>query len=131
MIINGQHLPNITCRRCKRRHPVSLACAESKAAADRSRPEQALGYPLKPEEAPESPTMPTLTRLQAESLGYAVDTTCYPWLAYRGFRSAPTESNEVLTDREAELIETLRAIKAHLGSAHFRLHITLKDYPEA
>ena len=45
-----------------------------------------------------------LTRADAEAQGFAVDTYCYPWLAYKGPRFAPEETRHVYTDLEAELL---------------------------
>lgn len=44
-----------------------------------------------------------LTKEQAEKQGYNVDTTCYPWLGYKGPRFAPTETITVFMDEEVQL----------------------------
>jgi hypothetical protein len=48
-----------------------------------------------------------LTRAQAKTLGFLVDTTTYPWFGYKGPRFRPTESVSVWTDREALLYMAL------------------------
>lgn len=37
MIINGQHVPNITCGPCGHRHPASISCREAQRLADEAR----------------------------------------------------------------------------------------------
>ena len=49
-----------------------------------------------------------MTKLQAELQGFTVDTTCYPWLAYKGARFAPDACSHVMTHAEAALAELLR-----------------------
>lgn len=34
------------------------------------------------------------------AMGFTVDETCYPWVAYKGPRFAPTEWHGIATDRE-------------------------------
>lgn len=50
-----------------------------------------------------------MKRIRAEALrdGFEVDTSCYPWIAYKGPRFQPTETKECLTDLEAELCDAL------------------------
>lgn len=50
-----------------------------------------------------------LTAQQARAIGFTVDTTCYPWLAYKGERFASKESMAVLTDLEAMAVQALRS----------------------
>lgn len=38
-----------------------------------------------------------MTASEAEAQGYTVDRTCYPWLAYKGPRFEPTETQAVDT----------------------------------
>lgn len=38
-------------------------------------------------------------RSEAESAGFVVDKTCYPWVAYKGPRFQPTEFHYIDTDR--------------------------------
>lgn len=40
MMVNGVWYENITCLRCKRRHPAELSCAEAKAIAAKNKPEE-------------------------------------------------------------------------------------------
>jgi hypothetical protein len=49
-----------------------------------------------------------MTANESRALGFIVDDTCYPWLAYKGPRFSPTEKQEVLTDTEAQLRDALR-----------------------
>lgn len=51
-----------------------------------------------------------LTKAQAEAEGFTVDTTCYPWFAYKGSRFAPQASRTVLTDLEAELLSLMKLL---------------------
>jgi len=37
---------------------------------------------------------------QVESWGFLVDRRAYPWVAYKGFRAAPTEWHWIKTDEE-------------------------------
>lgn len=37
------------------------------------------------------------SRENAIAQGYAIDDTCYPWIAYRGPRFAPTEWHAIIT----------------------------------
>lgn len=37
MIVAGKSLPNITCKRCKQRHPIVLSCAQAEVIALRAR----------------------------------------------------------------------------------------------
>lgn len=39
--------------------------------------------------------------------GFDVDTSCYPWFAYKGERFRPTESHECFTALESDLIRQL------------------------
>lgn len=41
---------------------------------------------------------------EAQAQGFVVDTHCYPYLAYKGERFRPTETQEVYTELESELI---------------------------
>lgn len=43
-----------------------------------------------------------MNKREAEAAGFTVDTTVYPWFAYKGHRFRPDESRTVLTDLEAE-----------------------------
>ena len=43
------------------------------------------------------------SKAAAEAAGYRVDTTTYPWVAYRGPRFQPIKWGLVPTDREARL----------------------------
>lgn len=54
-----------------------------------------------------------IDRKQAEVQGFIVDTHCYPWLAYKGDRFAPTEHMDCLTDLEAKLLAQLRKYVVH------------------
>jgi hypothetical protein len=62
-----------------------------------------------------------MTRKNAEAAGFTVDTSCYPWFAYRGPRFRPTEQADVFTDLEAELLglqppeETAVPVQSNLG----------------
>lgn len=56
--------------------------------------------------------MTKLTRAEAETAGYVVDSHCYPWLGYKGPRFAPTGSVVVLTDLEADLLSGLERVHA-------------------
>lgn len=47
---------------------------------------------------------------EARERGFTVDTSCYPWLAYKGPRFAPTETAECYTDQELELLLAVDAI---------------------
>lgn len=49
-----------------------------------------------------------MTKLQAELQGFTVDTTCYPWLAYKGERFAPTHQADVMTAAEEALCGLLK-----------------------
>lgn len=55
-----------------------------------------------------------ITIKQAKARGFAVDTTIYPHVAYKGPRFAPTEVEECMTEREAELLEQVHAIDREL-----------------
>jgi hypothetical protein len=48
------------------------------------------------------------TANEARELGFTIDESCYPWLAYKGPRYAPSDRLEVLTDLEAELRDALK-----------------------
>ena len=64
-------------------------------------------------------------RSEAESAGFAVDRTCYPWVAYKGPRFQPAEFHYIDTDREASLredAERLDALVADLLSEALLLH---------
>lgn len=54
--------------------------------------------------------MAILSREEAEASGWIVDTSCYPWVAYKGARFKPDDSMRVLTDLEAELTKALRTV---------------------
>jgi len=41
-----------------------------------------------------------MTKSEAEAQGFTVDTHCYPWLAYKGARFAPTEKFEIEPEPE-------------------------------
>jgi hypothetical protein len=61
---------------------------------------------------------PELNREQAEARGYTVDTTVYPWFAYKGPRFNPTgQTFHVKTDRESELEFVLRKTRFIIGNA--------------
>ena len=45
-----------------------------------------------------------MTRQDAEAAGFTVDRTCYPWFGYTGPRFNPTQSVEVYTDLESEML---------------------------
>lgn len=49
---------------------------------------------------------------EAEALGFAVDTSCYPWVAYKGTRFQPDEMKCILTDREYQLALLAKEAKA-------------------
>lgn len=51
-----------------------------------------------------------MDKKDAEALGYTVDTTCYPWVAYKGPRFNPTEWRCVLTDLESELLQAAKGL---------------------
>lgn len=53
-----------------------------------------------------------ITRAKAIAKGFTVDDTCYPHLAYKGPRFAPTDYCRVVTDLEAELAAALRPFVA-------------------
>lgn len=55
---------------------------------------------------------------EARERGFTIDTTCYPWLAYKGQRFAPTETAHCYTDDEAALLVAIDAIwrKHRFGS---------------
>lgn len=40
----------------------------------------------------------------ATQQGYTIDTSCYPWFAYKGPRFAPTDRRDCYTDLESELL---------------------------
>lgn len=64
-------------------------------------------------------------RSEAESAGFVVDKTCYPWVAYKGPRFQPTEWHYIDTDREASLredAERLDALEAEVLSEALLLH---------
>lgn len=66
---------------------------------------------------------------EARERGFTVDTTCYPWFAFKGPRFAPTEKRECFTDDEAALrvacwqyetgIAEMEAGHLFSGQAHF------------
>lgn len=58
-----------------------------------------------------------LTIAEAKAKGFAIDTTCYPHIAYKGCRFEPREVAEVLTAREAELAAQVRALEIDLEVA--------------
>lgn len=43
-------------------------------------------------------------RLQYAAAGFTIDSTCYPWIAYKGPRFAPDEMAEIMTDKESMLM---------------------------
>lgn len=47
---------------------------------------------------------------EAEHQGYTIDKTCYPWVAYKGPRFAPTSMRYVFTDLETQLGNAVRAM---------------------
>lgn len=51
-----------------------------------------------------------MTILQAVSLGFTVDSTCYPPVAYKGERFSPDEWHKCHTDNEAELRSAVRLL---------------------
>jgi hypothetical protein len=51
--------------------------------------------------------------------GFTVDTTVYPWFAYKGPRFVPTESQLVFTTNEAELMEMLANFIEYLYVASY------------
>jgi len=55
---------------------------------------------------------------EARERGFTIDTHCYPWLAYKGPRFAPTDTAECYTDQEAELLVAIDVIwrKQRFGS---------------
>ena len=50
------------------------------------------------------PKSDALTPEQAKAQGFIIDDTCYPWVAYKGQRFAPTEIHDCYTELEAELM---------------------------
>ena len=50
-------------------------------------------------------TTKKLTPAEARAQGYTVDSTCYPWVAYKGERFSTHQWEGIFTDTEAELIE--------------------------
>jgi len=53
-----------------------------------------------------------LTKAEAVSFGYKVDTSTYPHYAYKGPRFQPKDNRLVMTDLEESLLCALRAISA-------------------
>jgi hypothetical protein len=53
---------------------------------------------------------PKMTPEIAEREGYTIDRHCYPWLAYKGPRFKPEDSQFCYTDREAAMLKALNAI---------------------
>lgn len=55
---------------------------------------------------------------EARERGFTIDTTCYPWLGYKGPRFRPTETVDCYTDDEAALLVAIDAIwrKQRFGS---------------
>ncbi len=51
-----------------------------------------------------TPSTNALTREEALAAGFIVDDTCYPWVAYKGPRFAPTEIIDCYTELEARLM---------------------------
>lgn len=47
------------------------------------------------------------TQEEYKAEGFTIDSSCYPWVAYKGPRLASTESHHCLTDLEAELATAL------------------------
>lgn len=55
------------------------------------------------------------TPAQARMEGFTVDSTCYPWFGYKGPRFSPTEHCHVLTDLEAELLDSTETLIIGIG----------------
>lgn len=53
----------------------------------------------------------------AVSQGFTVDTTCYPWFAYKGPRFNPTEYGDVPTTEQARVIESRNQLTTVLAAA--------------
>jgi len=49
-----------------------------------------------------------LTIKEAQKQGFIVDTTCYPHIAYKGVRFAPTKIINVYTEEESKFIEAIK-----------------------
>lgn len=47
-----------------------------------------------------------INKEEAEKQGYIVDTTTYPWVAYKGSRFQPDEWQECYTDLEFKLMQS-------------------------
>jgi len=65
--------------------------------------------------------MMPLSRKDAEAQGFIVDTTTYPWFAYRGPRFNPEKFEYVDTDKEVlvpELVEALKMARQVLEAPH-------------
>lgn len=67
---------------------------------------------------------------QAKAAGFTVDTTCYPWVAYKGPRFAPEVWELILTDREADLLQAVEALLADTVNYHKPLAETVKSAEE-
>jgi hypothetical protein len=63
-------------------------------------------------------------RQKAEQQGWAVDTTVYPWLAYKGPRFNPTQTQQIETDKES-------ALRSALSATRNRLQLTLEAVQRA
>lgn len=60
-------------------------------------------------------------------LGFTIDDTCYPWVAYKGPRFAPTESHWCYTDRESYfIIHGLELVEKLYDAALLALKLDLK-----
>lgn len=55
-----------------------------------------------------------MTRAEAEADGFIVDTGTYPWFAYKGPRSMPTDRRHVVTDAEAALFKQLANVTRNM-----------------
>jgi DNA-binding response OmpR family regulator len=55
-----------------------------------------------------------LTPDEARAKGFSLDTTLYPWVAYKGARFQPTEIEQCYTEREAALIDEVHTLTAEL-----------------
>jgi hypothetical protein len=53
-------------------------------------------------------------RQHLQANGYSVDTSVYPWFAYKGPRFAPTANRRCRTDLECEQIEQIARLTEHV-----------------
>jgi DNA-binding response OmpR family regulator len=58
-----------------------------------------------------------LTPTEAKANGFALDTTVYPWIAYKGSRMQPREIEQCYTAREADLLASVGALTAEIENA--------------